>query len=114
MRVFEPASDFLLTTPDAQVAAEEALRRATADVPGAEPDFLVGDPAVELARESDVADLLVIGSRADGPRDTVAVGELGERLLRGARCPILIVPAGRTAPFSELFACGKVLIGSRG
>lgn len=113
VRVFEPVPDFLLMTPDAQDAAEEELRRATADVPGAEPGFVVGDPAVELARESDVSDLLVIGSRADGFHDTVGVGELGEQLLRAARCPVLIVPAGRSAPFSELFSRGKVLIGSR-
>ena len=31
------------------------------------PAFLIGDPATELARESEVSDLLVVGSRGYGP-----------------------------------------------
>jgi nucleotide-binding universal stress UspA family protein len=46
---------------------------------------------VGLARE---ADLLVLGSRASyGGAGQVALGDVGRRILRGAPCPTLVVPA---------------------
>jgi nucleotide-binding universal stress UspA family protein len=115
VRIFEPSRGFLRVMPDARDAEEEQLDRAVARVPGAEARFVEGDPATELARESEVADLLVVGSRADGPAGRVALGEVGERLLRGAACPVLIVPNGEVGPLRRLFAgCGKVLIESAG
>jgi nucleotide-binding universal stress UspA family protein len=113
VRVFEPAPGFLRVMPEARDAEQAQLDRAVARVPGAEAGFVEGDPATELARESEIADLLVVGSRADGRAGCVSLGEVGERLLQNAACPALVVPNGDDAPLRELFAgCGKVLIES--
>jgi hypothetical protein len=42
----------------------------------------------------------------------VSVGDVGERLLHSAACPVLIVPSGGAAP--PFAGCGKVLIESTG
>jgi nucleotide-binding universal stress UspA family protein len=110
VRVFEPVPGFLRVMPVAQDAEEEQLHGALAVVPGAKAAFVEGDPAIELAREAEIADLLVIGSRSGGPARCVSLGEVGERLLHSAGCPTLIVPNGEAAPLHRLFAgCGKVL-----
>ena len=96
--------------PDAEHAARAELERAVAALPGAEAAFLVGDPAVELARESEVCDLLVLGSRGYGPAGAVTLGEVSDALLRPAACPAIVLPNGVTP---ELFPeCGKVPIDS--
>jgi len=115
VRVFEASPRFLRVMPDARDAEEEQLHRAIAGVPEAEAAFVDGDPAVELARESEVADLVVIGSRAAGSAGCVALGDVGEQLLHSAACPALFVPDGDAAPLWRLFAgCGKVPIDSAG
>ena len=55
-------------------------------------DARVGDPFVELASASHDLDLLVCGSRGRGPLRAVLLGSVAERLLRGAGCPVVIVP----------------------
>jgi nucleotide-binding universal stress UspA family protein len=113
VRVFEPAPAFLRVLPDADQAAEDELQRAVAKVPRAEPGFVHGDPAVELSRESEISDLIVIGSRDYGPADCVILGTVGEQLLRTAACPVLVVPNGARSPLATLFRTyGKVLIES--
>ena len=72
-----------------------ALDRALAELPGdvsAPADARVGDPAVELASASRDFDLLVCGSRGRGPVRAILLGSVTERLLRGAGCPLVIVP----------------------
>jgi nucleotide-binding universal stress UspA family protein len=74
---------------------EAGLERALAELPGDVPataDARVGDPAVELASASRDLDLLVCGSRGRGPLRAVLLGSVTERLLRGAGCPVVIVP----------------------
>lgn len=120
VRVFAPdvalppwlnsAPGYLRVMPEARQAAEEEVFRAAASFPGAEPGFLVGDPAEELARESELSDLIVLGSRGYGPADRVSLGHVGERLLHGSACPALVVPNGAVAPLVQ--RCGKVLTGS--
>jgi nucleotide-binding universal stress UspA family protein len=95
---------FVRITQDAEGAAREELERAVDGVPGAEAAFLVGDPADELTLESEVADLMVIGSRNYGPAPAVLLGEVSGSLMRTAVCPIVIVPHGAEAPLSVLFA----------
>jgi nucleotide-binding universal stress UspA family protein len=55
---------------------------------------LVGDPVDALMRASQHADVLLLGSRAYGPRDAVGVGGVARRILDGARCPVVIIPRG--------------------
>lgn len=45
-------------------------------------------------------DLLVVGSRGYGPVKRVLLGSVSRRLVRDARCPVLVVPRA-IAPFSE-------------
>jgi nucleotide-binding universal stress UspA family protein len=47
----------------------------------------------DLARERDAA-LLVVGATHRGPIGRVLPGSIGERLLHGAPCPVLVVPEG--------------------
>jgi nucleotide-binding universal stress UspA family protein len=75
--------------------AEARLERALAELPGevsVTADARVGDAAVELASASRDLDLLVCGSRGRGPLRAVLLGSVTERLLRGAGCPVVIVP----------------------
>jgi nucleotide-binding universal stress UspA family protein len=75
--------------------AEAGLEPALAELPGEIPattDARVGDPAVELASASRDLDLLVCGSRGRGPLRAVLLGSVTEQLLRGAGCPVVIVP----------------------
>jgi nucleotide-binding universal stress UspA family protein len=55
-------------------------------------------PAVSLQQFSAEIDLLVIGSRRWGPTAHLLMGGTGEALVRGARCPLLIVPRPHRAP----------------
>jgi nucleotide-binding universal stress UspA family protein len=104
---------FLRVSPDAEQAARTALERAVADHPGAQPAFLVGDPGRELARESEVCDLLVVGSRGYGPEGVLVLGGVSDRVMQTAACPALIVPNGVETPLAELFpAYGKLRIDS--
>jgi nucleotide-binding universal stress UspA family protein len=80
-------------------AAEEALQRGTAaagagvDVEGRLSE---GAPAKQLIAESGEVDLLVVGSRGFGPLRRVVLGTVGSAVLRGAACPVLVLPR-RTA-----------------
>jgi nucleotide-binding universal stress UspA family protein len=118
--VFAPdvaAPPWLCTPPgylrdmgDAEREARAQLERAVDGLPGAEPAFLLGDPARELARESEVSDLLVIGSRGYGPAPAVLLGEVSGRIVETSACPVLIVPNGIAEPLRGLVeARGELL-----
>jgi nucleotide-binding universal stress UspA family protein len=100
---------YLRVPEDARKAARDELERVVAATPGAEAVFLVGDPAEELARESETAELLVVGSRNYGPVPAVLLGDVSCRLVATASCPVLVVPHGIDAPLDRLFAdCGQL------
>ena len=86
----------LRRTPDAGDRAalatlDETIDAVAADV-AVERRVLVGEPADALLRASGRLSLLVLGSRAYGPPGVVLVGGVTRRVLRGARCPVLVVP----------------------
>jgi nucleotide-binding universal stress UspA family protein len=113
IRVFEPtapappwlgtAPGFLRVMPDAADAAEAELR-SVAEPLSAEAGFVVGVPALELARESELADIMIMGSRAYAASGTVALGDVGEQLVRAAACPVLIVPNAPVTALADAFA----------
>jgi len=100
---------YVRLTPAAEEAARNDLERTVAALPKdvwAEPAFLHGDPAQQLTMESQVADLLVIGSRGYGPLKSVLLGGVSGKIVRTAACPVLIVPHGADASLDALFASG--------
>jgi nucleotide-binding universal stress UspA family protein len=101
------APGYLRLGDDAQRAERTALERLVAALPNAEAAFLRGDPATELARESQVSECLVIGSRGYGPAPAVLLGDVGGSLAHTAECPLLVVPQGVPEPLAAL--CGELL-----
>ncbi len=104
---FHGPPDYLRLGADAERAARAALEALVAEIPDAQAAFLRGDPARELAHESQVAECLVIGSRGYGPAPAVLLGAVGSRLAQTAECPLLVVPNGMADPLSGL--CGELL-----
>jgi nucleotide-binding universal stress UspA family protein len=105
-----PQPGFTRLDADAEREARAALRQVADGLPQADAALVAGDPAEELVRESEIADLLVIGSRGYGPDGVVVLGDVGDAVLRNAACPVLILPRG--AGPRPLGSCGKVLMHS--
>jgi len=80
---------------------QERKRLAThVDVDG---EVLQGDSGEALAELSSDVDLIVIGSRGQGPWGRLVTGSTAEYLARHAACPVLILPravSSSTAPAS--------------
>jgi nucleotide-binding universal stress UspA family protein len=55
-------------------------------------------PADELVRRSGDLDLLVVGSRSHGPMRRLLLGSTSRRVVRDAKCPVLVLPRGAHAP----------------
>jgi len=64
---------------------------------------LEGEPSERLIAASETLDLLVTGSRGYGPLRAVLAGGVSGRVIRGAHCPVIVVPRGVEAPLGELF-----------
>jgi nucleotide-binding universal stress UspA family protein len=64
---------------------------------------LEGEPSERLIAASEKVDLLVIGSRGYGPLRAVLAGGVSGRVIRGAHCPVIVVPRGVETPLGELF-----------
>jgi len=72
---------------------EEALHEAAQELDRPSETVLRdGDPAEELAEQSEQLDLLVTGSRGYGPLRAVLMGGVSGRLIRLAHCPVIVVP----------------------
>jgi nucleotide-binding universal stress UspA family protein len=88
-------------------AQRRELEEAAATVPPdvrCEPRFLTGSPGRELARESEAADLVVVGSRGHGPLAAAVLGGVTRRLLRSATVPVIVLPRGAGVGLDALFA----------
>jgi len=88
------------------VAGEIAISRLLADATArAEPDVAVsvagaaGDPAEAILHYADrqPVDLIVVGTHGRTGVSRLILGSVSERVLRGANCPVLAVPAPRAA-----------------
>ena len=72
-----------------------ALELLGAEIDGGlqvETRLLHGDPVHALRRETEEVGLLVCGSRARGPLARVMLGSVSAAVIRGAGCPVLVVP----------------------
>ena len=56
------------------------------------PHAAYGEPAEELAMYSTSVDLLIVGSRGYGPLGRLIHGSTSHRLVRLARCPLVVLP----------------------
>jgi nucleotide-binding universal stress UspA family protein len=70
--------------------------------------FVESDPVDVLVERSGELDLLVIGSRGYGPLRSVLLGGVSGRVIRDARCPVIVVPRGAQVPLEALLATSEV------
>jgi nucleotide-binding universal stress UspA family protein len=77
---------------DQVAAAVEPIQDVSVDVIYGE-----GDAAAFLAEQSDVLDLLVLGSRGYGPVRSVLLGSISEAAMSASRSPVLVIPRGHAA-----------------
>jgi len=75
-------------------------RKRLAGIEGVLGEVVYGEPSEELARFARDMDLLVVGSRTDGPLGRVMVGSTSNFLARRCPCPLLVVPRGTIEPAS--------------
>ncbi len=84
----------------AHAEAREDLDKALAQLEGvrAEGAAVDGEPVEVLSADSAGDDLLICGSRGRGPVRRVLLGSVSTRLLRSAKCPVVVVPRGSEQP----------------
>lgn len=78
-----------------RIAGEQDFEAALASLPRGvrvERDVLYMDPAEGLLAAAQGLDLLVMGSRAYGPRRAVLLGSVSRRVAERTPCPVIIVP----------------------
>lgn len=73
------------------IAEQHRRLRGLRDVRG---DVTCGDPGEELQQFAQRLDLLVVGSRGDGPFGRLFHGSTSQYLARCAPCPLLVLPRG--------------------
>jgi nucleotide-binding universal stress UspA family protein len=87
------------------VAHREAVDAAIAETGGkvdSEIELVYGDPVESLLGFTGSLDLLVMGSRAQGPRSAVLLGGVSRRVTAESRCPVVVLPRGAAHPLREL------------
>lgn len=102
-----PAWPGMLVTPTyeqdlvaARDAAQEVVAKAEAELGSEVPSSVtvqayVGVPAPILIRESQDAELLVVGSRGAGGFARLMAGSVCTQAVHHARCPVVIIPGPR-------------------
>jgi nucleotide-binding universal stress UspA family protein len=82
--------------PEAGRDFQTRLYNAVAELPSelrALPVIEHGDPVQKLLEAAEVGvDLLVLGSRGFGPVMRLLIGSVSSRVIRGAACPVMVVP----------------------
>jgi nucleotide-binding universal stress UspA family protein len=76
---------------EAQATLDALVTALGTNVSGA---LLEGEAARELANAGRGLDLLVCGSRSDGPLTRLLLGSTSEALAREAPCPVMVLPGG--------------------
>ena len=87
----------------AQAAFRQAVAEAAPDL-DADLDVLAQDPADGLVAATRHVDMLVMGSRAYGPKRAVLLGSVSRQVMERAVCPVLIVPRGSAEGTATLLA----------
>jgi nucleotide-binding universal stress UspA family protein len=84
-----------------QLGLKEALAEVAAGV-NSEMDVLYNEPADGLVAASRHVDLLVMGSRARGPRRAAVFGSVSRKVAEEAACPVIILPRGTAGSTDDL------------
>jgi nucleotide-binding universal stress UspA family protein len=87
------------------MAEQLGLKEALAEVAGgvdSETDVLYNEPADGLIAASRHVDLLVMGSRARGPRRAAVFGSVSRKVAEGSACPVVILPRGTAGSADDL------------
>ena len=90
-----------------RLGAQATFRQAVAEeAPDLETDLdvLTQDPAEGLVAAARQVDMLVMGSRAFGPKRAVLLGSVSRQVMERATCPVLIVPRGAAEGTATLLA----------
>jgi nucleotide-binding universal stress UspA family protein len=79
-----------------RVPAERQVDEVLADYPDLSRELIIeeGVPAHVLLKQSEGADMLVLGSRGLGGFRGLLLGSVGQQCAHHAHCPVVIVPAG--------------------
>jgi len=93
-----PGDDERVT--EARELAEAAVAKVAAGLGDRQPASVSvvaqnGFPAQTLIEASKDRDLLVVGSRGGGGFGALAVGSITNQVVHCAKCPVVVVPAGR-------------------
>jgi nucleotide-binding universal stress UspA family protein len=106
-------------SPDAEASEQHRLRHESEarDVLGRvagdldpDVDVLFNDPAEGLIAATRHIDLLIMGSRARGPRRAVVLGSVSRKVAERSACPVVIIPRGTGEAAEELVSH----VGARG
>jgi nucleotide-binding universal stress UspA family protein len=84
-------------------AVDAAIAAAGATLES-EIELVYGDPAEALLGFTGSLGLLVMGSRAHGPRSAVLLGGVSRRVTAGSACPVIVLPRGAAHPLRALLA----------
>jgi nucleotide-binding universal stress UspA family protein len=118
VRVFDPAqvgtpalmagATYVSLSKDLEAIQREHLDRAVAALPDdvrAEAVFLTGTPGRALAAQSELVDLMILGSHGYGPTRAVLLGGVTHAVVREAACPVIVLPRGSAhAGLDAMFA----------
>jgi nucleotide-binding universal stress UspA family protein len=88
-----------------RMGAEAALKQAIAELApdlDVDIDVLAQEPGEALIAASRHVDLLVMGSRARGPKKAVVLGSVSREVVGGAACPVLVLPRGASEMANRL------------
>jgi nucleotide-binding universal stress UspA family protein len=84
-----------------QLGLKEALAEVAEGV-NSEMDVLYNEPADGLIAASRHVDLLVMGSRARGPRRAAVFGSVSRKVAEESACPVIILPRGTAGSTDDL------------
>jgi nucleotide-binding universal stress UspA family protein len=90
-----------------RLGAEAAFRHAVAETAAGldvDLDVLAQDPADGLVAAAGHVDMLVMGSRAYGPRRGILLGSVSRQVMERAPCPVLVIPRGASEATATLLA----------
>jgi nucleotide-binding universal stress UspA family protein len=83
----------------ARMGVKQFVEKVANDIGQAVPEVTVtvvtGDPAEELVRASQDADMLVVGSRGSGGFARLLLGSVSSKVMHHSACPTTVVPQTR-------------------